>query len=149
MPPERKALTVGDLMTPVVMALYPTDTLDAARIEMAFGHVRHLPVIDEQERVLGLVSQRDLLTTYWREGSAAPVPVGPLMKTGLVVVTAATPIPEAVALMLEHLVGCLPVVDGGGKLVGILTETDFLRYVYREVTGAEYVGTWEKTETRL
>src|SRR4051794_29245248 len=126
-----KTLTVGDLMTPVVMALYPSDTLDAARIEMKFGHVRHLPVIDEEVRVIGLVSQSDLLQTYWRDGNATPVPVGPVMKTGLLVVTAETPIQEAIALMVEHRIGCLPVVDKPGKLIGIITETDFMRYVYR------------------
>jgi CBS domain-containing membrane protein len=111
--------------------------------------VRHLPVIDEKERVIGLVSQRDLLASYWREGSTSPVPVGPVMKTGLLLVTAETPIQEAIALMIEHRHGCLPVVDGQGKLVGILTETDFLRYVYREVAGVDYVGTWERQETKL
>jgi len=144
----RKTLMVADLMTEVVMAVYPTDTLDAARIEMTFGHVRHLPVIDDEARVIGLVSQSELLSTYWRDGTA-PVPVGPVMKKELRLVTAETPIQEAIALMIEHRVGCLPVVDGAGKLIGLLTETDFLRYTYREVAGTDYVTSWERSEIRF
>ncbi len=149
MPEPRKMLLVGDVMTAAVMALYPTDTLDAARIEMAFGHVRHLPVIDDETRVIGLVSQGDLLSSFWRDGSTTPVLVGPVMKTDLRLVTSETPIHEAIALLLEHRTDCLPVVDERGKLAGILTETDFLRHVYREVTGTEYEGTWERNEVKL
>lgn len=139
---ERTQLFVADLMTQVVMALYATDTLDAARIQLRFGHVRHLPVIDEEARVIGLVSERDLLSHWWREGSAQPVPVGPLMSTQLVVVTGETPIQEAVALLVEHRVSCLPVVDREGRLAGILTEGDFLRHVYRSQMGTDYVPSW-------
>ena len=146
---QAKTLLVGDVMTAVVMALYPSDTLDAARIEMKFGHVRHLPVIDEETRVLGLVSQSDLLANFWREGSAAPVPVAPLMRTNLHLVTPATPILEAIALLIEHRIGCLPVVNGEGKLTGILTEADFLRHVYRQAAGVDYVATWEAEASRI
>ena len=145
----REQLFVSDLMTPVVMALYPTDTLDAARIEMRFGHVRHLPVIDEEARVVGLVSERDLMTTWWRDGSAAPVPVGPVMTTQLQMVTGETPIQEAIALLIEHRISCLPVVDREGKLVGILTESDFVRHVYRGQMGTDYVPSWSAGASTL
>ena len=142
-------LLVGDLMTPVVMALYPSDTLDAARIEMKFGHVRHLPVIDEEVRVVGLVSQSDLLSSWWAQGSATPVSVAPVMTTRLQVVTADTPIQEAIALLIEHRISCLPVVDKEGRLVGILTEGDFMRHVYREVAGSDYLPSWSTGDPRL
>ena len=47
---------------------------------------------------------------------------------------------EAIALMLEGMLSCLPVVSSDGGLIGILTETDFLHYVYKDVTGAHYGG---------
>src|SRR5207302_5903586 len=116
-------------------SLEVTDTLDHAKAEMKFGHVRHLPVVDGEGRVIGLVAQRDLLANAWASAAGAALPVLEVMRREVRVVTGDTPIPEAIALMIEHKYGALPVVDADGRLIGILTETDFLLHLYQQVTG--------------
>ena len=130
-------IKVKELMTKEVFTLGRNNTLDLADDIMTLERVRHLPVLDEG-RVVGVVSQRDL----FRSALAAALGYGEkaqkrLLRTLLVKEVmrepAMTVSPEATAteaarLMLEHKIGCLPVVEGH-TLVGIVTETDILRYV--------------------
>ena len=55
-----------------------------------------------------------------------------VMKTKLFTVKPAAPLPEAIKLLIDHKISGLPVVDGGGRLVGILTEKDVMRLMYEE-----------------
>jgi CBS domain-containing protein len=128
---------VREMMTKEVSTLGRNDTLDLADDVMTLERIRHLPVLDEG-RVVGVVSQRDL----FRSGLAVALGYGEraqkmLLKTLRVKEVMSEPAitvsPEATAkeaarLMLEHKIGCLPVVEGHA-LVGIVTETDILRHV--------------------
>jgi CBS domain-containing protein len=137
----RTQLCVGDLMSSPVMSIDASDSLDHAKAEMKFGHVRHLPVVDAEGRVIGLLAQSDVLANAWHAAGAS-VPVLGVMRREVLVVTGDTPIHEAIALMVENHLGALPVVDADGHLVGILTEMDFLLHLYRDVTGAPYLPSW-------
>jgi CBS-domain-containing membrane protein len=96
-----------------------------------------LPVIDES-RVGGVVSPRDLfksaLAAALGYGETAQkkllktLRVKEVMSEPAIIISPEATIQEAVRLMLEKKIGCLPVVQGH-TLVGIVTETDFLRYV--------------------
>jgi CBS domain-containing protein len=128
---------VSDIMTKEVTTLDRNDSLDVADDVMTLGRVRHLPVIDEG-RVVGVVSQRDLfksaLAAALGYGETAQrrllktLRVKEVMSEPPIVVSPEATIKEAVQLMLDKKIGCLPVVHGH-TLVGIVTETDFLRYV--------------------
>lgn len=138
-------LTVGDIMTRPVITLAEDDTLADARSSMKRGHVRHLPVV-RGERLVGLVTQRDLLQasfSLFAEGDVqqerslfATVPVRELMHEA-VTVPATAPAREAAALMLERKFGCLPVVDEECRLLGIITEADFLHLAVRMLEAIE------------
>jgi CBS domain-containing protein len=100
--------------------------------------IRHLPVLDEDGLVCGVVSQRDLfrgaLAKALGYGQTAQqkmhsmLLVKEVMSTTVVTIGPHEPLANAARLMLEHKVGCLPVLDGE-KLVGILTESDFVKIV--------------------
>jgi CBS domain-containing membrane protein len=129
--------TVKEIMTKEVSTLGRNDTLDSADDIMTLERIRHLPVLDEG-RVVGVVSQRDLfrsaLAAALGYGEKAQkmllrtIRVKEVMSEPAITVSPEASAKEATRLMLEHKIGCLPVVEGR-TLVGIVTETDILRYV--------------------
>ena len=129
-------LRVRDLMTHDVLAARPEDTAATLRNLMYERDVRHIPVIEEDRSLVGLVSQRDLLRHSLIEQSDVPdfiedallerLRVRELMTTGVVSIEPDSDIREAAQIMYENKFGCLPVVEGT-RLVGILTESDFVR----------------------
>jgi CBS domain-containing protein len=128
---------VKDLMATKVSTLGRNDTLDLADNVMALERIRHLPVLDER-RVVGVVSQRDLFRSalavalgYGERAQATllkTLSVKEVMSEPAITISPEATIKEAARLMIERKIGCLPVIEGG-RLVGIVTETDILRYV--------------------
>ncbi len=130
------AKTVRDIMSAEVTTLGRNDTLLLAKDIMNLGRIRHFPVVEDDELV-GVVSQRDLyrasLGTVMQYGEKAqraflesvvvkeimvdPISIGPDVTVG-----------DAARLMMEHKIGCLPVLEDK-RLVGIVTETDMLQVV--------------------
>jgi CBS domain-containing protein len=126
-------LTVEDLMTTAVIALHPNDTVGRLREEMALSEIRHIPVVDERNRVIGIVSDRDL---HRAAGSAAqPRRVRDIMTTVVHTVSATTPAHLAAAILLEHRFGSLPVVGDDETLIGLITATDFLVVAQQALRG--------------
>jgi CBS domain-containing protein len=123
-------------MTRAVRTVRRNDRLALADSLMRDERIRHLPVLDEDGRVCAVVSQRDLfrgaLLRALGYGSRAEdamlrqVPVKEAMSPEIHVTAPDTPVAEAARIMLERRIGCLPVVEED-RLVGIVTETDFVR----------------------
>jgi CBS domain-containing protein len=128
---------VKDLMATNVSTLGRNDTLDLADNVMNLDRIRHLPVLDEK-RVVGVVSQRDLFRSalavalgYGERAQATllkTLRVKEVMSEPAITISSEAPIKEAARLMIERKIGCLPVIEGG-RLVGIVTETDILRHI--------------------
>jgi CBS domain-containing membrane protein len=127
---------VRDIMSTPVEFLEIGDSLDLAQHLMKAGRVRHLPVVDGQQHVIGLVTHRKLLSAWVGHGDptherpadvAREIPVDMLMETSVYTTTPDTPAAQAARLIETRKIGCLPVVDGG-KLIGIVTEADFVRF---------------------
>ena len=121
--------TVGQFMSRDLFTVRPSDIVDFAASVMEWRHVRHVPVEDDAGRLVGLVSHRALLRLIARgacaaAGAAEPT-VASIMTADPVTVTPETPTIEAMRLMRERGVACLPVVSEG-RLVGIVTERDLL-----------------------
>ena len=129
-------MRVRDLMTQDVIAARPDDSLARLRDMMVDRDVRHMPVIESEKDLVGLVSQRDLLRNHLIEQADVPdfiedallerLRVRELMTTGVVSIDPESDIRIAAQSMYENKYGCLPVVEGT-RLVGILTEADFVR----------------------
>jgi CBS domain-containing membrane protein len=128
-------MKVQDVMQRDVVTLGVEDSLDIAEDVMMLGRIRHLPVVDRDSRLVGLVTQRDLLKAsvasvlelgqeserHW----LASVPVRMVMARQLTTVKPTADVSTAVELMLQRKIGCIPVVEDG-KLAGMLTESDCL-----------------------
>ena len=136
-----KDLKVRDLMSPDPTTLKRNDKLTLADDIMQLGRVRHLPVLDDDGQALvGIVSQRDLfrdaLANALGYGKHAQrkmldtLSVKDVMNTDVATTSPDTSLVEAARVLTERKIGCLPVVDKG-RLVGILTEGDFVALIAR------------------
>lgn len=118
-------MLVRGRMTRDVITVHPEATV-AEALELTRGHnIRHLPVMDARE-LKGIVSDRDLRMAMGPDADLESVTVSDLMTAKAVTTPPETPVETAAQLLVEHRIGCLPVVEDG-ELVGILTESDLLR----------------------
>ena len=136
------AKKVKDLMISDVTTLRRNEQLTLADDVMNLGRVRHLPVLDDDgETLIGIVTQRDLFRGALAQaigyGDRArrrlldTLTVKDVMSTDLLTTTPDTPLIDAARLLMERKIGCLPVVSNE-RLVGILTESDFVALYVRQ-----------------
>ncbi|HMV85782.1 MAG TPA: glutamate-cysteine ligase family protein [Blastocatellia bacterium] len=122
--------TVAQLMSTDLFTIRPDDLADLAAGVMDWRHIRHIPVEDDEGRLVGLITSRDLLRQLaqaWLAGERKSFTAQEVMKRDLVTVTPETPTLEAMELMRTRKVGCLLVTENE-RLVGILTAYDFLSF---------------------
>jgi len=119
--------TVGQFMATDLFTVRPDDIVDFAATLMDWRHVRHVPVENETGELVGLVSHRALLrlVAQGRVGKEHQVTVGEIMNREPITVHADTPTVDAIRLMREKKLACLPVTRND-KLVGIVTEHDLI-----------------------
>jgi len=119
--------TVGQFMTTDLFTVRPDDIVDFAATLMDWRHVRHVPVENDTGEMVGLVSHRALLrlVAQGRVGKEHQVTVAEIMNAEPITIHADTPTVEAIRLMREKKLACLPVTRDD-KLVGIVTEHDLI-----------------------
>jgi len=121
--------TVGQFMATDLFTVRPDDIVDFAASLMEWRYVRHVPVEDDSGRLLGLVSHRQLLRLVARgddkRENGDPVMVRDIMRPDPMTISPETTTVEAIRLMRENRLSCLPVVENG-KLVGLVTEYDLI-----------------------
>jgi len=132
---DMDALTVGDLMSTEVISVEELSTIQEALRTMIARGIRHLPVC-KAGRAVAVLSDRDLRlmvtdlvdpkqrrryfeTTGVMQHASSPV----------VTTTPDTSVAEAARVFVESRIGCLPVVDADDKLIGIVTQTDLLKWI--------------------
>jgi CBS domain-containing protein len=126
-----------EIMMGSPVTLKPDDNLDLANDVIALGRIRHIPVVDDG-KLVGMITERDLigaaankifgLKQASKSALLKTVRIKDVMKKRVITVTPDTSIKDAVHLMAEKKIGCVPVVSDG-SLVGLVTTTDVLRYV--------------------
>jgi acetoin utilization protein AcuB len=141
-------MLVKDWMTKEPLVVSPKTSIEEAIRTMRQYRVRHLPVVKNEDRLVGLVTQTDLLQvspspatslSIWEINFLlARMTVRDAMTTEIIVVDEECPLEEAALVMAEHKFGCLPVVEGK-RLVGIITETDLFN-IFTEQLGARSTG---------
>lgn len=124
---------VEKLMTTGVIAVRDTDTVGKADSEMRTADIRHLPVIDRDSHVVGIVSNRDLLRALGAKDGCFRR-IGEVMTRDVATVHPQMPAHQAVEIMLERKIGALPVVGDDGVMIGIITETDFLGVAHQALS---------------
>ena len=144
----RNLLRVEQYMNRELRTVHGDDTIDLVVTLMDWEHLRHVPVEDEKHNLIGIVSYRMLLhhlarnmtgdssNNGSRQGDDSPAApkkdaystaVEDIMRRDPVTVSPETSTIEAIELMRRHGVSCLPVVTNGTRLVGIITEHDFMQ----------------------
>ncbi len=139
--------TARDLMTEAPATVLPTSTVRKAVEMLQTLDVRHLPVVNEDRELVGMLSDRDLraLSIPYFVGpehvgslrTALDSGVASFMNSDVLSVEADADAAEVVDLMLDHKIGAVPVTDADGTLVGIISYMDILRAVPLEADAAE------------
>jgi len=143
---ERRSLSLGaetpevarDLMTRELLTIGPDDLLERLEEHMQAYQFRHLPVV-EGAVLVGLITHSDLLHAFSSKLSkSAPeenviirsLPARMIMRRDVVTVRPTEPLVNIASLFWQARVGCLPVTEPDGSLVGIITEGDFIRLAH-------------------
>ena len=117
---------VTQFMTTDLFTVNQDELVDMVACVMDWEHIRHVPVEDNENRLVGLVTHRHLLRLLARRApDGRPIPVSEVMIADPVTCSPETSILGAIRTMREHKIGCLPVVKEN-RLVGIVTERDFM-----------------------
>jgi acetoin utilization protein AcuB len=129
-------MIVREHMSQPVFEVAPTTPVAAAMKLIREKHIRRLPVVEDGSLV-GIISERDLLRAEPSPAtllSVWEIPellermlVRDLMTRDVITVAPETPIQVAAQLMVDHKIGGLPVEEPGGRVVGMITETDIFR----------------------
>jgi len=139
-----RPLLVRDLMSEEVFTLGPQDDLTFLYDLTDAEHIRHVPVVGEEGELEGLVTHRDLLRSALSGTAGLPLSlqreslrrrtVREIMITAVETIEPDRPVGDAAQIMLDNQYGCLPVLEGR-KLVGILTEADFVKCLVGMIPG--------------
>jgi len=120
-------LRVGEVMTHEAMTLDPRQTLTDVVALMATRSFHHVLVVDPDDRLRGVISDRDVLRALSRTPNWNKKSVSEIMTQDSVTTTPESLISVAAQDMLERHINCLPVIGADGRVCGILTSTDLLK----------------------
>ena len=128
-------ITIEEFMTSEPYTLSENDSLIDARKVMTEKHIRHIPVTDGENRLLGLVTQRDVLAATdpgtilggekTSDCGAADIKLSEIMNRDVSVIHRTDSLRQAALYIQSHKYGCLPVLSAD-RLVGIITDSDFI-----------------------
>ena len=133
---EIRPSLAADVMTPWPVTIRPDAPVSVAIALMIRHRIRHLPVVDRRRNVLGMLSETDLLaavgelTSYYvnRHQLTEPELVVSDVTTGPVLVVGPhVPLDKIARTMVEHRLTAIPIVDGFGSLLGVVSYVDVLR----------------------
>ncbi len=125
-------LRVSDLMSTAVITADASETVKEAHADMQVGVIRHLPVLDERRRLVGMLSDRDVLRVVGTKRSGR---VAEIMTREVVTIRPDAMAHEAARLMIDLKIGSVPVIEEDGTLVGVVTQTDYLELARRALLG--------------
>jgi acetoin utilization protein AcuB len=127
-------------MTRNIYTITSEDSIAEAFDLMKETNVRHLPVVDPDEQLMGILSERDLLLRANYDSASGEIDfpeltVADAMVTDIVSCTPMTSIADVAAIFVKEKIDCMPVLDSHSKLVGLITSSDILA-IMGEVDGS-------------
>jgi acetoin utilization protein AcuB len=137
-------MIVEEIMKTEVVTLTPKDTIKSALILMREKKIRHIPIINNERQLVGLITERDIknsspsILPQSMHSEVTDVPLERMMKSNIITGHPLDFVEEVAALFYEHHIGCLPILRDN-KLVGIITSTDLLHTMV-QLTGANQPG---------
>ena len=126
--------SIREAMTERPTTVEPSATAQEAARTMRSEDVGSLPIV-EGDRLVGMITDRDLAIRLVAEGLGADAPVGELASKELVTIDPQQELSEAARLMAEHQLRRLPVCEEDGRLVGILAQADVAQAGHDALTG--------------
>jgi len=139
-------MKVSEIAHTVLVTVIMDHTIGRARDIMQMKKIRHLLVMDGSELV-GVITDRDVRSHLSpridtpvensEDEKTLETKIHQVMTRNPITVSPDTLISEAAALLLKHKIGCLPVIDEDGFIMGIVTDADFLGYLAREEKAKE------------
>jgi CBS domain-containing membrane protein len=129
-------LRVGTIMARDVQTVRASDTLYRARMVINNHQVKAVPVVDDEQHVVGIITVFDLFNRDVVEFD----PVSRVMTSPVTTVGVDTPVARLVALMTDLGLRNLPVVDDDGRLAGIVTRTELIAVLNQALVGSEQLG---------
>jgi acetoin utilization protein AcuB len=134
-------LSIADVMKRNVLTAERDESIRAALARMQAAGIRHLPVVDGAHRLVGVVTDRDLMRAAGimetADGKRGRLHVGDIMHADGLRVRRELPAYEAASMMIENKIGMLPVVDEDDVVCGIVTATDFLEVAREALLGVD------------
>jgi len=118
---------VADVMVAKVVTLSTHHGFDEAVRLMNDRHFRHCVVVDAHGKLVGVISDRDILRSLARNSNSRVKSLDQIMTRNPITVKRDTSILDAVSKILSKRINCLPVVDDDGAICGIVTSTDLLK----------------------
>lgn len=137
-------MIIEEIMVSEVATLSKEHTVEDAVQLMKEKRIKHIPIVDEEQQLIGLVTDRDIKEAtppvFYCEGhqEVYQQKLESIMKTELITGHPLDFVEEASAVFYENRIGCLPIVRAN-RLVGIVTQTDLLHTLV-ELTGAHQPG---------
>lgn len=139
-------LSVNDLMNSEPRTVRPDDSLSLAAKALWDGNCGGLPVVDEERHPVGFLTDRDIAMSGAMQGRPLhELSVSSSMSGRCVTVSAAAGAARMHELMREHKVRRLPVVDGGGVLVGMVSVSDLVSHVAAQPRATKQAGELRRT----
>lgn len=129
-------LKVSNFMTPKVLTAHPDDGIRHTFFRMREDNVRHFPVVDDDGKLVGIISDRDLRRPEWVDEAIDiahlynlddELSVKDLMSTNVHVAHTYESLHKVTRILIEHRYGALPVLNKEDELVGMLSATDLLQ----------------------
>jgi acetoin utilization protein AcuB len=125
-------MTAAELMTGRPARLKATSTVEQALALLQELDLRHLPVVDQDEQVIGMVSDRDFQQPYRLTARISDV-----MSSDVAMVRTEASVDEILDLLLERKIGAIPVTNADDTLVGIVSYIDILRQLRRDLSESQ------------
>lgn len=141
---------IKKIMTTDVISLHPKDTMVKAREIFRTKNIHHIPVVDDKNKVVGIISSQDynkLQNTFtffktsrseeYNDAIMKSMLAGEVMIKQLAILKPEDTLKKAANYFRENRFHAIPIVDDTNKLVGIVTTFDLLNYAYNQVVASE------------
>lgn len=130
---SRPVVLASQIMTSPVQSVSSVHTIESVKVFLDAAGLKHLPVLGLDGKLVGLLTDRDLLRGYrpdspTKKTLAPKAPVEQLMQTGIITATEDTELRDIAEAMVNDGVRCIPILRGD-TLVGLITATDVLKCV--------------------
>ncbi|OGI06071.1 MAG: hypothetical protein A3I68_03035 [Candidatus Melainabacteria bacterium RIFCSPLOWO2_02_FULL_35_15] len=124
-------MKVQDVIETNACFLHEEDTILHASKFMKEERIRNLPVVDQNKKLVGLITLREIIETMFHNPDQILVRSAMLKQEQVVSVTQDIDLTQAIKIMMENKFGCLPVIDTKGILIGIISEANLLKVLQK------------------